>query len=115
VTVYGNGEQTRDYLFVEDIADACVKAGNSDFSGVLNIGTSKETSVLELVEYLGEASGSAPVEIEFEAARPGEVMAMSLDSSRAKELLGWVPTVGIEEGLKLTLSAMTPAPIRPIN
>ncbi|MGK2931367.1 MAG: NAD-dependent epimerase/dehydratase family protein [Solirubrobacterales bacterium] len=105
LTIFGDGEQTRDYIFVEDIADACVLAGESRATGALNIGTGKQTSVLDLVRILGEASGTAPVEVQFEPERPGEVRAMSLDSTKALELLGWSPSVGIEEGLRLTLRA----------
>lgn len=104
-TVFGDGKQTRDYVFVEDIADACVRAAETECSGTFNIGTGTEISVLEIVEFLGKASGRGPIDVHFEPERAGEVKAMSLDSSRAKELLGWCPSVGIEEGLEQTLRA----------
>ena len=77
-----------------------------DCGGTVKIGTGRETSVLEIVEFLGKTSGKGPIDVRFEAGRDGEVRAMSLDSSRAEELLGWLPSVGIEEGLERTLLAM---------
>ena len=106
LTVFGDGKQTRDYVYAEDVADACARAAVTECGGTVNIGTGRETSVLEIVEFLGKSSGKGPIDVSFEAGRDGEVRAMSLDSSRAEELLGWLPSVGIEEGLERTLLAM---------
>jgi len=102
--VYGDGEQTRDYVFVEDVADAIVRAiGRSDATGIANIGTGRETTVNELYRRLaklggvGTASRSAP-------ARAGEQRRSVLDAGRAKAILGWTPGTTLDDGLTRTLA-----------
>ncbi len=106
-TVYGDGTQTRDYVHVDDIVAANLAAAGGGERGAFNIGRGTETSVLELVQVLGELSGAgdsfAP---EFAPARPGEAQRSSLDSSRARERLGWNATVGLEDGLRRTLASV---------
>ena len=99
VTVYGDGSQTRDYVYVGDVVAGFLAAAESDVTGALNIGTGVETSVLELVRALG-------VEPEFAPARAGEVARSCLDVSRAAELLGWRAAVPLEEGLSRTVAAV---------
>ena len=90
VTIFGDGRQTRDYVFVEDVVDAFVAGGEQpDAPGArVNIGTGVETSVLELYGALREVSGlggaSSP-------ARPGELARIALDSAEAGRVLGWRP------------------------
>ena len=79
-TVFGTGEQTRDYIHVADVVAALLAAQAADQPGPLNVGTGIETSVLELVELVGMALGRDDFEPEFRAAREGEVERSALDT-----------------------------------
>ncbi len=103
--IYGDGLQTRDYIYVADLAQALVSAGASDAGGVVNIGTQTETSVLELLHVLAELHGPGAPEPEFAPARMGEIERSCLDATRARELLGWSASTPIAEGLRLTYAA----------
>ncbi|MET0559755.1 MAG: NAD-dependent epimerase/dehydratase family protein [Solirubrobacterales bacterium] len=105
-TVFGDGTQTRDYIYVGDVVAAALAAAESEASEPVNIGTGREASVLELIETLGRLAGSDGFEPEFAPPRAGEVQQISLDASRAEELLGWAPTKSLEEGLRLTLESV---------
>ena len=96
VTVFGDGRQTRDFIYVGDVAAAFIAAGDSEASGAYNVGTGVETSVLELAERL-------KVEPRFAAARPGEVLRSCLDPSAAGEALGWRAKVPLATGLQRTM------------
>jgi UDP-glucose 4-epimerase len=103
--VFGDGLQTRDYVFVGDVVRANLLAAESDTFGAFNIGTGVETSVLDLVEALKpEADG--PFEPDMAPERPGEVRHIALDASRAREELGWSAETGLAEGLKITLDSL---------
>lgn len=104
-TIYGDGKQTRDYVYVGDIVDACIAAGSSDITGPINIGTCQETSVLELVEILAELAGK-DFKPEFAPERRGEVLNSTLDPSKANDELGWQAKVDVTEGIKLTLASI---------
>ncbi|MEC8947851.1 MAG: NAD-dependent epimerase/dehydratase family protein [Actinomycetota bacterium] len=100
--VYGSGEQTRDFVFVGDVADAFVRAGATVDGGLFNIGTSIETSVNELYRSMsGLAEG--PFEPERQDERTGEILRSALDSTLAGRQLGWSPTTSLENGLGQTL------------
>lgn len=105
-TVFGDGTQTRDYIYVGDVVDAALAAAESECGGAVNIGAGRETSVLELVEALGRLGGADDFEPEFAPPRPGEVRRIALDAGLAERELGWRPRVGLDEGLKLTLDAI---------
>jgi UDP-glucose 4-epimerase len=103
-TVFGDGEQTRDYIHVSDVVAAQVAASESDAGGAFNVGTGVETSVLELVEALAKLA-DGPFEPEHAPERPGEVRRIAIDASRAREALGWEPRIGLDDGLAQTLEA----------
>ena len=102
--VFGDGRQTRDYVYVGDVVRAnlaAVEAGEGSY----NIGRGVQTSVLDIVEELG-ALGDGSFQPEFAPERPGEVRHIALDPSRAREELRWEAEIGLSEGLELTLEAM---------
>ena len=105
-TVYGDGTQTRDYIYVGDVVDAALAAAASGKTGSVNIGTGREASVLDLVEILGRLGASADFEPEFAPPRAGEVQRISLDAGLAGRELGWAPKTSLEHGLRLTLDAL---------
>ena len=104
-TIFGDGRQTRDYVYVADVATANLLAAESDAGGPFNIGLGEEVDVLELVEALRPhaANGFDP---EHAPERPGEVRRIALDCSRAREKLGWQAKVGLEAGLARTLASL---------
>lgn len=107
-TVFGDGVQTRDYVYVGDVVAANLAAAASEATGAFNIGTGRQTSVLDLVEALGQIAGR-DFEPEMAPARHGEVQHIALDYTRAREELGWEPKVDLREGLELTLRSVRAA------
>jgi UDP-glucose 4-epimerase len=104
--VYGDGAQTRDYIYVGDVVAAALAAAGARTTGPVNIGTGREASVLELAETLGRLGGAESFEPEFAPPRPGEVQRISIDASRAERELGWRPETSLEDGLRLTLASL---------
>jgi len=98
-TIFGDGRQTRDYVYAGDVARATVAAPGK--GGVFNVGTGIETSVLELYELCRRVAGSE-LDAEHAEARLGELQRSVLDSALAERELGWRPEVGLEEGLRRT-------------
>lgn len=99
--IYGDGEQTRDFVYVTDVARAFVSAMDKGSQQLINIGTAKQTSVNEIYAYLAEATGYEG-EPSHEPARPEE-RHNALDPSRAAELLDWRAEVSAEDGLAATV------------
>ena len=104
-TVYGDGRQTRDFVYVGDVVDALLIAADRGAAGAFNVGTGTETSVLELATAVREASGAA-LPLEHVAAREGEVLRSCLDIALARGELAWEPHVTLAEGLRMTLAAV---------
>lgn len=100
--IFGDGEQTRDYVFVEDVVRAVLAGFDYNGSGVFNVGTGVETSVNTLFRVLNAAAGH-PAEEQHAEGKPGEQQRSVLDVSRAREQLGWTPQVDVETGLGRTL------------
>jgi UDP-glucose 4-epimerase len=105
-TVFGDGKQTRDYIYVGDVVSAALAAAGSDASGAINVGTGIETDVLELIRQLRELSGADGFEPEFASPRTGEVQRISIDPGRAGSELGWRAEMALEEGLRTTLASI---------
>jgi UDP-glucose 4-epimerase len=105
-TIFGNGEQTRDYVYVADVVRANLAAADSHANGAFNVGLGVQTSVLQLVDALREISGSEGFEAEFEPPRPGEVQHIAIDPSRARGELGWEPHITLRDGLERTLASL---------
>jgi UDP-glucose 4-epimerase len=104
-TIFGDGKQTRDYVYVGDVVDANLRAAVSDATGAFNVGRGVQTSVLDIVTALSGLSENT-----FEAvhapARPGEVQHIALDPSRSRDELGWEAHVDLTQGLRLTLDSL---------
>jgi UDP-glucose 4-epimerase len=98
--IFGDGTQTRDYVYVRDVVAATLAAAEHD-GGVLNIGTATETSVLDLYARIQRAAGIER-DPEFAPSRPGELQRSVLDPSRAQRELGWDPKHSLDEGLAET-------------
>jgi UDP-glucose 4-epimerase len=98
-TIYGDGTQTRDYVYVGDAVAAFLAAADSGRPGTWNIGTGAEVSVLNLAAIIGEAAGR-PVEPEFAPQRPGELQRSALAVERAKRDLGWSSVTSLGEGVR---------------
>jgi UDP-glucose 4-epimerase len=104
-TIYGSGEQTRDFVFVDDVVDAFVRAARRGAVGLFNIGTGCEVTVNELHAEMAEIWGVRP-QVRSAPARPGELDRNCLDNGRAREVLGWSPTTSLEEGLRLVFRSL---------
>jgi UDP-glucose 4-epimerase len=104
VTVDGDGTAARDFVYVDDVVDAFVRAGRAPTSttGTYNIGTGQQTTVTEVHRLiLAALDGSLPPR--YSAARSGEVHAISLDATKAVRELGWKPAVDLVEGIQRTI------------
>ncbi|HKO16534.1 MAG TPA: NAD-dependent epimerase/dehydratase family protein [Gemmatimonadaceae bacterium] len=105
LTVFGDGSQTRDYVYVGDVAEATFLAathalpepGRLDARG-FNVGTGEETSVVALAEALGRVAGTPP-RIEYAPSRPGEQQRSVVNNAKARSVLGWQPQHRLEDGL----------------
>jgi UDP-glucose 4-epimerase len=102
VTIFGDGEQTRDFVFVDDVVDAFVRAGNRGGGLVCNIGTGKETSVNQLLATMADQLGAELTGV-FAPLRPGELLRSSLDIERAAIQLGWRPWTELADGTRAVL------------
>lgn len=108
LTVYGDGAQTRDYVYVKDVAAANLAASRCELprpgrldARAFNVGTGVETSVNDLAAAVAKAAGR-PASIEHAPARPGEQMRSAVTIEKAGQVLGWKPRVRLERGLKET-------------
>jgi UDP-glucose 4-epimerase len=97
-TIFGDGEQTRDFVFVDDVADAFLRSTEKGDGLIINIGTGTETSVQQLFDQMARVTGF-PDPARYAPARAGELRQVALDPGRAAIHLGWKPYTGLEEGL----------------
>jgi UDP-glucose 4-epimerase len=102
-TIYGDGNQTRDYVFVDDAVHAFALAADRGSGRLINIGTGLETSVNGLYRMLGEITGFVG-EPDYGPLPPGELRRISLDPSLAEQELGWRPWTHLEDGLRETVA-----------
>jgi UDP-glucose 4-epimerase len=103
---FGDGMQTRDYVYVGDIVAANLAAAASDWVGSCNIGTGTETTVVGLADALRSFGDGHAFTLEHAPARPGEVIRSAVDPTLAREVLGWEARVALGEGLRLTLASI---------
>lgn len=104
LTVHGDGEQTRDFIYVKDVAAANVAALARGDGAILNVGTGAATSVNELIRRLEDCRGGR-IERRYAPARPGDIRHSRLDSARARRALRWQPVYDTATGLAETYSA----------
>jgi len=104
-TIFGDGLQTRDYVYVGDVVDANVRAAESDGVGAYNIGLGEQVTVLDIVAALDGLSDGG-FSAQHAPERPGEVRHIALDASRARDELGWRAQVSLSEGLERTLRSL---------
>ena len=102
-TIYGDGKQTRDYVYVLDVVDALIKSAETDDNLFLNIGTGVETSVNELVSILSQKI-SWDGEPEYAPKREGELLRSVLNNERAMSQIGWEPKITLDTGLDELIS-----------
>ena len=107
ITVFGDGEQRRDFTYVTNAVDGTIRAAEApDANGrIFNVAASAPASVNDVAAAIGQVLGK-PVEKVFEPPRVGDIRDSWADISAAREVLGWEPTVGLEEGLRLTVEAL---------
>jgi UDP-glucose 4-epimerase len=109
-TVFGDGLQTRDYIYVNEVVSAALIASANEVTGPFNVGTGKESSVLDLVDVLGRLGrdmgiigASDSFEAQFASARAGEVQRSALHTERSRDVLGFEARIALEDGMRRTL------------
>lgn len=99
ITIYGDGEQTRDFLNVVDVAAANLAAAKTDKADVYNLGCGKSITINRLAEMMQQISGKK-VEVQYLPARPADVLHCKANPSKAEEAFGFAASIELEEGLK---------------
>ncbi|AJY75078.1 NAD-dependent epimerase/dehydratase family protein [Paenibacillus beijingensis] len=100
IHVYGDGGQTRDFIYVEDVADAIYRASYSSLSGVFNLSTCTENRVTDLIKHLQQLHGA--IDVSYSQPREGDIYRSALDNRRIFQSLDWVPKYSLQEGLRKT-------------
>lgn len=102
VVIHGDGSQVRDFIYVEDVAHAVIKSLSVEQSHILNIGTGKSTSIMDLLMILDKKLGRKTTPIHA-SLREGDIPKSYFDIERAKEVLAWGPHVTFDEGISRTI------------
>jgi UDP-glucose 4-epimerase len=110
-TIFGDGAQTRDFVFVDDVVDAFVRAADKGGGLILNVGTGVETSVQQLYDAMARLTGYREG-AHYSPARPGELQRSALDPTRAGIHLGWKPWTTLDDGISRTLDYFRTLPKR---
>jgi UDP-glucose 4-epimerase len=107
ITIYGDGEQRRDFTYVANVVDATIRAAEAEGASgrIFNVAASAPATVNEVATAIGEVL-DRPVEKTFAPPRVGDIRDSWADISAAREVLGWEPTVGLEDGLRRTIDAL---------
>lgn len=108
-TIYGDGEQSRDFTYIANVVDANLKAAESESAvgQVINIANGERVTINEVFEMVKKLTGRANLEAEYAPPRTGDVRDSLADLSLARSLLGYTPQVGLEEGLRSTIDWWT--------
>jgi UDP-glucose 4-epimerase len=107
VTIHGDGEQSRDFTYVANVVDATVRAADAPGASgqILNVATGSPATVNEVADTIGRILGR-PVEREHAPPRAGDIRDSWADIGEARRLLGWEPSIDLEEGLRLTVETL---------
>jgi UDP-glucose 4-epimerase len=114
-TIYGDGTASRDYVYVDDVVDAFLRAGEAPHgtAGTYNIGTGRQATVVEVHRLIADALGS-PASPSHTSSKSGELQAIALDAAKAQRELGWAPRVDLVDGIARTVEwlqdALAPQP-----
>lgn len=102
--IWGDGNQERDFTFVEDIVEGTILAGEKIFDGTpINLGTGQQYKMRNVVKMIFKILNWEPKELSFDTSKPVGALSRALDNSRAQKLLGWSPRFSLEAGLKITI------------
>lgn len=103
--IYGDGEQSRDFTYISNVVEANLKAAETSkgIGSIINIANGQQISLNELLQELMDLTGKSEIKADYQSARAGDVLHSVADISRARELLGFEPRVGLREGLQLTM------------
>ncbi len=101
-TIFGDGTITRDFVFVDDVVEACVRAAEKGGDVYVNVGTGRETSMNELYALIAKSVGH-DARPEYGPGKPGDVPRSCLDATMARRVIGWEPYVSLEEGIATTV------------
>lgn len=104
LTVFGDGQQTRDFVFVKDVARANVAALACAQTGVVNVGTGRSVTLLELIETLARCTGRTP-EVRFDPPAPGDIRHSAMRADHIRDVLGFLPATTLHDGLAVLLDA----------
>jgi UDP-glucose 4-epimerase len=107
ITIFGDGEQSRDFTYVSNVVDATIKAADAEGASgrMFNIASGSPATVNEVAETIGRILGK-PVDRRFAPPRPGDIRDSSADIAAAREALAWEPGVSLEEGLRRTVESL---------
>ena len=102
ITVYGDGGQTRDFVYVEDLCDGIIAGLRGEATGAIQLGSGIPTTLNELLDAIRPVVAPHPVRVRYEAFRPGEVVNTYCDIAKARRELGFAPNTPLSEGLART-------------
>jgi len=108
-TIFGDGEQSRDFTYIANVVDANLRAAESGTAvgHVINVANGERVTINEVLEIVKRLTGQTDVQTEYAPARAADVRDSLADLEQARELLGYTPLVGLEEGLRLTIDWWT--------
>jgi nucleoside-diphosphate-sugar epimerase len=108
-TIYGDGEQSRDFTYISNVVDANLRAAESNaaIGRVINIANGERVTINEVFEMVKKLTGHPDAQAEYASSRPGDVRDSLADLTLAKSLLGYQPQIGLEQGLRLTIDWWT--------
>ena len=101
LNVWGDGSIVRDYLYIDDFVDVCMRALKSRETGIFNVGAGVGFSIRDIIACVTKVVGTMPL-VEFNPGRPFDIASVILDISKAKKVFNWSPVVGLEEGIRRT-------------
>jgi GDP-L-fucose synthase len=103
MTVWGDGNDVKDFLYIDDFIDGLLKLMETDYIGAVNICSGQKTTIRDVISSLKIATGTTP-ELEFDTSKPSMIPYRTMDGSKMLNLTGWSPSVSLTEGLKRTLN-----------